>query len=237
MIPKKIHYCWFGGKELPSDALKYIEGWKKKCPDYEIILWNEDNFNINCNDFVKKAYEKKAWAFVTDYARLKIIYENGGIYLDTDVELIRNLDDLLVNDAYFGIQQGMFNVATGLGFGSIPKNPIIKRMMDVYENIEYREEEKEKFICPILNTEVLKEYGFKYDGDNIIELQEINIKIYPPEFFDPISVGGTKNLLTGKTYSIHHYNASWTSGWNKIKRKIFNFIGQDKINFIKKFKL
>lgn len=91
MIPKIIHYCWFGGNSLPSDVLKCIKTWEKYCPDYEIKRWDESNFDVNSHPFIKAAYESKAWAFVSDYARLKVVYENGGIYLDTDVELLKNL--------------------------------------------------------------------------------------------------------------------------------------------------
>ena len=105
MIPKKIHYCWFGKNPLPADVKKCIESWKKYCPDYEIIEWNESNFDITQNPFMKAAYENKAWAFVSDYARLKVVYDNGGIYLDTDVELLKSLDSLLENPCYLAIQQ------------------------------------------------------------------------------------------------------------------------------------
>ena len=104
MIPKKIHYCWVGGNSKPPLVKKCIQSWKKYCPDYEIIEWNESNYDISKNIYMKQAYEAKKWAFVTDYMRLDIIYEHGGIYLDTDVELIKNIDDLLSNEAFAGIE-------------------------------------------------------------------------------------------------------------------------------------
>lgn len=233
MIPKTIHYCWFGNKKISRELQKYMKSWKKYCPDYNIIRWDESNFDVNCNEFVKKAYEEKCWAFVTDYARLKIIYENGGIYLDTDVELVRNLDDLLTNDVYFGIQQTDGNIGTGLGFGAIKNSKIIKEMMEVYKERKFDIQNKNNLACPILNTEVLKKYGYK-NSDNIEVIDFINTKIYPPQYFDPISPGNTKNLLCRDTYSIHRYTASWTSFSKKIKRKISNIIGQTRINKIKK---
>ena len=105
MIPKIIHYCWFGGKPLPQNVEMCIKSWREKCPDYEIILWNENNYDINCNTFVRNAYQNKAWAFVSDYARLQIVYENGGIYLDTDVELLKSLNSLLDLNLFLGRQQ------------------------------------------------------------------------------------------------------------------------------------
>ena len=118
MIPKIINYCWFGKNPLPTSVKKCINSWKKYCPDYKIIQWDETNFDVKSNMFVKEAYEAKAWAFVSDYARLKVKYENGGIYFDTDVELVKNLDFLLKNSAYIGIQQSEYLCNTGLGFGA-----------------------------------------------------------------------------------------------------------------------
>lgn len=233
MIPKKIHYCWFGNTPLPKSVKKCLKSWKKYCKDYEIIEWNEKNFNIHCNKFVENAYKSKAWAFVSDYARLKIIYEEGGIYLDTDVEVVKNLDNLLNNKCYFGVQQCDKLVATGLGFGAEPKNATIRAMLKVYEEIDFDKKNKNEFLCPILNTNILLNYGYKYK-DEIIHLNNNKITIYPPKYFDPIAPGDSKNLICDDTYSIHHYNASWTNKSNRLKRKVINFIGQDKINKLKK---
>ena len=229
MIPKKIHYCWFGGNSLPKDVKKCIKSWQKKCPDYEIIRWDENNFNINECEFIKEAYNHKKWAFVSDYARLKVIYENGGIYLDTDVELLKKLDELLNNKCYLPIQQDGKFIATGLGFGAEKHQKIIYEMMKVYDNIKFDIDKLDDLSCPVLNTNILKKNGYKYK-DSIIYLKKIDTYIYPPKYFDPIAPGKTQNLLCDDTYSIHHYNASWTSKKNKLKRKIINFIGQNKIN-------
>ena len=129
MIPKIIHYCWFGRNPKPELAVKCIKSWKKRCPDYEIIEWNEDNFDISsCPLYVRQAYEAKKWAFVSDYVRLKVVYDEGGVYLDTDVELKKGLDALLAYDAYFGFEDGT-HVNTGLGFGAVKGAPILKEMM------------------------------------------------------------------------------------------------------------
>lgn len=231
MINKTIHYCWFGGNKKPAIVKKCIKSWKKFCPDYEIIEWNENNFDINCNKFVKDAYKKKAWAFVSDYARLKVIYEYGGIYLDTDVELIKKIDDLLINDFYIGIQQSGNYATTGLGFGAIKKNEIVKEMLEIYDKIEFDYENLNSIICPILNSKVLKNNNFTLELD--IE-KNGNATIYSPKYFDPISPGNTENLLCNDTYSIHHYSATWTNTYSQLKRRIFNYIGQEKINKIKK---
>ena len=211
MIPKTIHYCWFGGKKLPRDVKKCIKSWKKHCPDYQIVRWDETNFDINCCRFVKDAYESKAWAFVSDYARLKIIYENGGVYLDTDVELLKSLDGVLDNKAYFGIQQQAKLVASGLGFGAESGNIIVKKLLEIYEKIEFDQNKKLQISCPFLNTKVLSDYGFKYDEcTDVYSLCEGEVTLYSSKYFDPIAPGDTINLLCKDTYSIHHYSASWT---------------------------
>lgn len=233
MIPKKIHYCWFGGNKLPKDLKKCIKSWKKKCPEYEIVKWDESNFDIRCSKFISDAYDAKAWAFVSDYARLKIIYENGGIYLDTDVELLKNLDQLLDNNCYFATQQADQKINTGLGFGAIKGHKFLYELLKDYENYEFNNDRREELACPILNTKVLEEHGYKY-SEKISYINNIDVKVFPPEYFDPIAPGDSKNLLCNDTISIHHYSATWTNKKNIIKRKIIRLIGQNRINKIKK---
>ena len=231
MIEKKIHYCWFGGKELPKDVEKCIKSWEEKCPDYEIIKWDETNFDINCCEFVKQAYKNKAWAFVSDYARLKIIYENGGIYLDTDVEILKSMDELLKNDCYFAQQQNGHYINTGLGFGAVKGINIIREMLNSYDAITFDNEKRDYLACTILNTPIVKKYC-QYSDDEISIIRD-NIKVYPPKYFDPLAPGQTKDLMCEETYSIHHYSASWTAYHNRLKRKIFNLIGLQRINKLK----
>lgn len=230
MIPKKIHYCWFGGKELPDSAKKCIASWKKYCPDYEIIEWNESNYDLNKNEYVKKTYEEKKYAFLTDYVRLDVIYNNGGIYLDTDVELIKSLDDLLYSEAYMGMEQAG-KVATGLGFGAIKNHPFIKKNKEFYEQNSFVDENGnfKKVICVEVTSKLLKEVGLVDKN----ELQKLNnIAIYPTEYFCPKKIGTNKITLTSNTYSIHHYDASWKSN-NKLVRKIGYYLIPIK-QFIKK---
>lgn len=232
MIPKVINYCWFGKKKLPNNVKKCIESWKKYCPDYKIVRWDESNFDVMENQFSKSAYDLKAWAFVSDYARLKIIYEKGGIYLDTDIELVRPLDPLLDNDFYIGIQQpdGLCN--TGLGFGAVKNNIIVKKMLDQYDGLIYRESDKYKIACPYLNDRVIREIGYT----NVSTVKHIKgATIYPPRYFDPITVGNTENLLSSDTFSISHSFSSWRPLKYRIRRRIINFIGQKYINILKKF--
>lgn len=231
MIPKVIHYCWFGGKPLPKDVQECIASWKKYCPEYEIRRWSESDFDLDCHPFVRTAYDAKAWAFVSDYARLKIVYDHGGIYLDTDVELLKNLDFLLSNKCYFGIEQQYNLCATGLGFGAEKANPVVKEMLKMYDGILYCEKEKEQIACPILNTAALKKLGYSY-GEESVRID--GMLILPPKYMDPLAQGNTKNLLCLDTISIHHYSASWTSKSNRLKRKLFRMIGEENIHRLKK---
>lgn len=232
MIPKIIHYCWFGGKTLPSDVMKCIETWKKYCPDYEIKRWDESNFDVNSHPFMRAAYEAKAWAFVSDYARLKVVYDNGGIYLDTDVELLKNLDFLLENKCYIGIQQPETLCTTGLGFGAEKQNPVVGEMLKCYDSISFLNQEKNIFACPWLNDKVVRSFGTVNDSE-ITYLE--GVTVYPSRFFDPISTGNTKNLLCDETVSIHHYAATWTSKGTRIKRKIIRAFGEKRYYQLKKF--
>ena len=133
---KKIHYCWFGGTEIPDKYKSWMESWERFCPDYEIIQWNEDNYDVSKNKYMFQAYSEKKWAFVPDYARLDIIYNHGGIYLDTDVEIIKNFDDLLYTKGFAGFESNDY-VAFGLGFGAMKNLPIIKELRDMYDDIEF----------------------------------------------------------------------------------------------------
>lgn len=231
MIPKVIHYCWFGNNPLTNDVKECIKSWKKNCPDYRIKLWNETNFDVNQHPFIKSAYEAKAWAFVSDYARLKIIYDEGGIYLDTDVELLKSLDSLLNNPSYVGIQQVGNVINTGLGFGAEKENCAIKKMLDQYDALIFTKDRKDNLVCPLLNTKAVNDLG-GFSTDEITVLKDI--VVYPSKYFDPISPGDTQYLKCDDTFSIHHYSASWTNKNNRIKRKISRFIGEKRIYKIKR---
>lgn len=232
MIPKKIHYCWFGNKSKPSDVMKCIESWKQKCPDYEIIEWNESNYDVTKNSFLKSAYESKQWAFVSDYARLDIVNEYGGIYLDTDVELLKNLDFLLKYDCYFGIQQSDLSIATGLGFGAISHHRAISEMLKQYDSISFDINNLQLIACPILNTKAMEMFGYKKENISQIVCDAI---VFPCLYFDPLAPGTDKSLVCSRTVSIHHYSASWTSVENRLKRKIYRKIGLENIIKIKVF--
>ena len=140
MIPKIIHYCWFGGKEKPQSAIKCINSWKKFFPDYEIKEWNESNFDVHSIPYTHDAYEAKKYAFVSDYARFWILYRYGGLYFDTDVEVIRPMDDLIAKGSFMGceIDHGEnYSVAAGLGLAVVPGHPLYKQFLDIYATLPF----------------------------------------------------------------------------------------------------
>lgn len=226
-IPKVIHYCWFGGNPIPESVKMCISSWKKYCPDYKIIQWSEKNYDTN-NVYAKEALEHKKWAFYSDYARLDIIYQYGGIYLDTDVELLKNLDELLDNECFLGVETTGF-VATGLGFGAVKNDKNIKLMIDEYKEIHFARKDGtfDVLPCPMRNTHPFVKYGFSETSSKI---QHINgATVYPPEYFCPLDYITGKLQITNKTISIHHYNSSWLSSeelqLHKIEQSLFKKFG------------
>lgn len=230
MIPKIIHYCWFGKSNLPKSAKACIRSWQEMCPDYEIRRWDESNFDIHSHPFVESAYRDRAWAFVSDYVRLWVVYKHGGIYLDTDVELLRSPDFLLENRAYMGLSQGWSLCNSGLGFGAEKGSPVVLAMLKKYDSLMFDPQKKDLLICPILTHPVIAECG-DIDTEKISYLD--GITVYPAKYFDPISMGNTLNLMCPETVSIHHYTASWTSYNSRFKRSIVRFIGPNKAYTIK----
>jgi len=206
-IPKTIHYCWFGRNPLDELSLKCIESWKKYCPDYEIVKWTEDNYDVTKNKYMYDAYINKKWGFVPDYARLDIIYEHSGIYLDTDVEIIRNFDGLLENTAFVGFEDEK-GVNFGSGFGAEKGLKVIKKIMREYEKIEFIKQDGSLNLTPSpkYQTDYLLKNGLKLDNS----YQKIDgITIYPTEYFNPKDWFSGKIIPSNNTYSIHHFNASW----------------------------
>lgn len=234
MIPKKIHYFWFGGNEKPKSVKKCIDSWKKFCPDYEIIKWNETNFDVHCMPFVEQAYEAKKYAFVSDVARLIVVYEQGGIYMDTDVEVIKPLDDLLKNKAYMSFENNE-NVNTGQGFGAEAGFPLLKEHIDVYRNASFIIEDGSlnQTACTKYTTDLLAKKGLIRNGEKqVID----SLTLYPADFFNPLDSLTGKLNKTENTYSIHWYDASWSDvpqsvlRFNRLIRRMFG------VENIEKFK-
>lgn len=220
-MKKIIHYCWFGGNSLPETAQRCIDSWKKYLPGYEIIQWNETNFDINKCKYVKEAYSHKKWAFVSDYARFKILLENGGIYFDTDVEVIKPLNEVISKGSFLGCEKLMINPGLGMGLdfdNNQDGKMIIEEILNFYESIHFENSDGSLNQTTIVEytTSIFKKYGFK----GINSIQKINgISIYPNEYFCPMDPIEKKVIITDKTLTIHHYDASW---YGKKEKAIIN---------------
>ena len=214
MIPKKIHYCWFGRGEKPKLAQKCIASWKRFCPDYEIIEWNEDNFDVNQNAYTKMCYEQKKYAFLTDYLRLVIIGGEGGIYFDTDVEVVRNFDDLLDCGAFFGFETEKF-VNTGEGFGAEAGNEIVRQMLKEYDFL--LDGQHGTVGCPHLNTQALLKFGLQQNGSKQVLGGAV---IYPADYFNPYDDPTGVLTRTANTHSIHWYGKSWMDKKTVLRSKL-----------------
>ena len=216
MIPKVIHYCWFGHNPLPEDAKRYIESWRKYCSGYEIKQWDESNFDIDCIKYVKDAYEAKKWAFVSDYARFWILYKYGGVYFDTDVEIIRPIDDILEEGAFMGMEK-IGTIAPGLGMAANPGMSIYKEILEEYDKSEFYKfpgvQEDENVVGKV--TRIFKKHGFDSKQNDLQYIE--GVTIYTPEYFAPMDYKTSKISLTEKTRTIHHYAATWI---NPIEKKI-----------------
>lgn len=217
MIPKKIHYCWFGGNEKSKLAKKCINSWKKYCPDYEIIEWNESNFDVTQNDYLKFCYENKKWAFLSDLARLMIIYSEGGIYFDTDVEMIKNIDFLLEHEVFLGIENDS-KINTGLGVGAIQNHSLIKEMIIQYEGLQQDEDNKYSLVtCPYLNTLALNQW-MQQVKDEGLHLHDVIV--LPEEYMNPYDDPTGILRKTENTITIHWYSKSWLDRKSIIRSKI-----------------
>ena len=239
-IPKVIHYCWIGGKPLTPLAQKCVNSWRRVMPDYEIKRWDESNYDFQKNKFMATAYKQKKWGFVPDYARLDIIYNYGGIYFDTDVEVLKPFDEFLKYPAFCGFESEHF-VALGLGFGAEKKNKVIKALMRPYENMDFKisdkilkqaslytkiqadKWQKDNLIpSPLLQTQFLTEkYGLKQNNTR----QSLEgIEIFQSSYFAPKN-NANLPIKTDTAYSVHWYAASWLPWYYKIylkiKRKLF----------------
>ena len=260
MIPKIIHYCWFGGNPLPKSAKKCIASWKKYCPDYEIREWNESNYDVRKIPYISQAYDAKKYAFVSDSARFDILYQHGGVYFDTDVEVIRPLDDILERGAFMGCERdGSFSIenericedckavltnpglgiaaAPGLGIAAAPGLGLYREILAFYN--------EQNFLLPNggYNMKTVVEYTtsvlIKHGLKDIKGIQQIDgITIYPKEYFNPFDNGTGKLTITDHTYSIHWYSKSWmdkkTVFISRMARPIHRIFGNDSLKWIKR---
>jgi len=224
MIPKIIHYCWFGRGEMPEMALRCIESWHKFMPDYEYKLWNEDNFDINCNAYVKEAYGAKKYAFVSDYVRLYALFSEGGIYLDTDVEALKSFDDLLYLSGFIGFE-GTKYIPIGTGtIACMPNGDWVKEQLDAYEDIHFIKPDGayDLLTNPFRITSIMKRNGFVQDGKEQIYK---DMHVFPVDYFCPRQTTG-EIFITENTYCDHHFMGSWKKGKKDWKYYLFRLVGE-----------
>ena len=218
MIPKVIHYCWFGGKPLDKLSEKCVASWKRVCPEYEIKLWNESNYDVNRNRYMKQAYQARKWGFVPDYARLDIIYQYGGIYLDTDVEILKPLDRFLEDGLFMGMETAG-KVALGLGFGAEKGNPIVLEMMKMYDGMDFQRADGSLDLTPspLLQTEIMIRHG-------LMEKDEIQVldgaKVYPSSYFCGFDFDRKVMDIQPGNYTAHYYSGSWLPWYARIRKDV-----------------
>lgn len=238
-LPRKIHYCWFGGSPLGEKEVACIESWKKYLPDFEIVRWDETNFNVRCCDYVSEAYDSKKWAFVSDYARFKILFDNGGLYFDTDVEIIKPIDDIIAAGPFMGFETDCLgsgnnvssktryavaaghglSVNPGLGLSANPGLDLYKTVLDSYDGDHFVKADGsfDKTTIVTRVTDLLLHKGLK----NVPGIQSVaGVTIYPSEYFNPKDFATGKISLTENTRSIHHFDASWYSPAEKFEYHI-----------------
>lgn len=234
MIPKVIHYCWFGRGKMSELALKCIESWKKFLPDYEIKEWNEDNFDLDLYPYTREAYDNRKFAFVTDAVRLYALYHEGGIYMDTDVEVLKNLDCFLDLPAFSGFEDDG-HIPTGI-MASEKNGEWAKWQLSYYDGKHFVKEDGTLDLTTNVMTisTSMAERGFSLENS----LQDFKgiVTIYPKDYFCPKSYVDGEIYLTNKTYTIHHFAGSWISPYRKMVLKISHIIGEKRTQKIARLK-
>lgn len=223
-IPKIIHYCWFGNNPLPDSVLECIKTWKQYMPDYKIIEWNESNFDLNINSYVKEAYENKKWAFVSDYVRLYALKKYGGIYFDTDVEVLKKFDNFLNCDAFIGFESdSQFSTAI---IGSKPNGKWVSNILDYYNNRHFVLEDGtfDYTTNVVVITDITKSM-FNFNASNSNQNFK-GLSIYSKDYFSPKDALTSKIELTENSFCIHHFSATWIKPSARIKLKIYRFINK-----------
>lgn len=223
MIPKTIHYCWFGGGGKPQKALACIASWQRFCPEFELREWNEQNISLaDCPQYVRDAYAAKKYAYVTDYVRLQVLHQCGGFYMDTDVELVKPLDPLCADRAVIGFENDSF-VNSGQMLASEAGLPVLEEMMERYNHVNFYREDGSMFLlgCPHVNTDALVAHGLVKNGR---EQTAAGVHVYPADWFNPLDSATGELRKTENTVSIHWYSMSWISPWKRCRVRVMRKI-------------
>lgn len=230
MIPKIIHYCWFGNSEKPDYVLEYINNWKRILPDFEIKEWNSDNFDVENLRYTKEAYQNKKYAFVSDVARVKALYDYGGVYLDTDIEIKKDFSHLLEKyKLILGYEAKGKNLMTAF-IASEKENSIIKELLDSYSTESFLQEDGKYNLYPnsYRITDMLKGHNIKIDG-KFKELDD-GVVLFPEKSFSAMEFSTMTEISDDTTYTVHHFKSSWKPWYVRLRRKIKIFL----LGFIKK---
>lgn len=218
---KVIHYCWFGGAPLPQSAIKCIDSWRRFFPDYEIRRWDESNFDVNCNPYCADAYSRRKFAFVSDFARFRILYDEGGLYFDTDVEVIASMDDLIDLGPFMGIEKSHTSIGVnpGLGLAAEKGLPLYKEVLDYYSNLAFSDQNGNQLPGTVVThvTNVLSRHGFVAEDRR---QQCAGIIIYPSDFFNPLDDATGKIIKTPNTRSIHWYSKTWCDNYGPVRTRL-----------------
>lgn len=225
MIPKVIHYCWFGGNPLPKSVRKCIASWRKHFPGYEIKEWNEGNFDVNGIPYTRDAYARRKYAFVSDYARFYILYRCGGVYFDTDVEVIRPMEDILERGAFMGIEQdgSVTHVAPGLGLAVPQGHGLYKEILDYYATLPFLDANGDIIPGTVVMhiTNILLGHGLVRKD----EMQQVaGMWIYPNDYFNPLDDATGRLNITANTRSIHWYSKTWLENYGPFRTRITRWI-------------
>lgn len=222
MIPKIIHYCWFGRGEKPELAKKCIASWRKFCPDFEIREWNEDNCDYLAMPFMAEAYAAKKYAFVSDVMRLIVLEQYGGVYFDTDVEVLRDITPLLNDEGFIGFENDRY-VNSGQAMAMVAHQPVVQVMIEEYKKLHFVKPDGSMAPvgCPHLNTDVLERFGLERNGQ---EQVVAGIHVYPADWFNPLDSTTGELNKTPNTYSIHWYSMSWLPKQKRFRVRLFRYL-------------
>lgn len=239
MIPKVIHYCWFGRNPLPKMAIKCIASWKKYLPEYEIKEWNEDNFDVNIIPYTKDAYADGKYAFVSDYARFWILYHYGGVYFDTDVEVIKSMDDIIERGPFMGLEipEEGCQINPGLGLACESGNPIYTTILEGFAKLDYHlpDGSRNPYSMIPMVTDIMKSKGM----NGMDRVQNVGgIFVYAPDYFNPLDDATGRLKKTENTRTIHWFMKSWMTGEHKVKtwlkRLLRRVLGNDCVALVGK---
>ena len=234
-IPKIVHYCWFGGKDKPEDVKKCMKSWKKYLPDYTLMEWNESNFDIDKLKYTKEAYAAGKYAFVSDVARIEALYQYGGFYMDTDVEVLKSFNPFLDARCILGMEEKEYVATSFMAFEK--KHSLVKQFLDLYENLSFLDANGQIITGTnvVKLTNMLYEKGFVQEN-HYQELEE-EIKIYPKEYFSPYDYINCHYNITENSYCVHHFAVSWMSKKEQVKKgvkkKLVKILGPEKMNKIR----